>query len=76
MLQRLDLYDARHGLDGTGNLRGDLEAARQFDLNFGSLLQQQDDANLAVTIWFHRSRGSFETLYHRIEWLLIAQKHA
>ena len=37
-LQRLDLNNARHGLDGTGDLGRDFEPARKLYLNFGPLL--------------------------------------
>jgi len=37
-LQRLDLHHARHRLNRAGDLRRDLEPARQLDLDLGALL--------------------------------------
>src|SRR5215470_16927245 len=56
-LQRLDLHHARHGLDGTCDLRRDFEAARQFHFDFRAALKQEHDTYLTIAIGVRRSRS-------------------
>src|SRR5687768_5378698 len=49
-LRRLHLNHARHGLDGAGDLRRDLEAAGQLDLDLGTVAEHQHHADLTVAL--------------------------
>src|SRR6185437_3641816 len=74
--KRLDLHHARDGFDGAGDLRGHLEAARQFHFDLGTLLEQQNDAHLAITIRLGRPRNRFQPLCHGLERRAVAQEYA
>src|ERR1700722_7544299 len=68
-LHRLYFHHARHGLDGAGDLRGDLVAAGQLELDLSAGAEQRDDRDLAVAL-------GLETARHRIERRLVAHEHA
>ena len=48
--ERLHLHYTRYCLDGSGNLRRNLEAARQLHFAFGALPEYQHHADLAVAV--------------------------
>ena len=48
ILDELDVEHARHRLDGAGDLRRDLEASRQPDLDLGAAAELKHHADFAV----------------------------
>src|SRR5262249_2067998 len=68
-LHCLDFDDARHRLDGAGDLRRDLVAAGKPDLDLGAGIEQQDDVDLAVAL-------AVETLGHGVERKSVPQEDA
>src|SRR3954470_18744792 len=68
-LERFHALDARHRLDRAGDLRRDIEAAGQLDLDLGVLGQHQHHADLAVPL-------GIETLDDIVERRAIAQEDA
>src|SRR4029077_9673280 len=75
-LQRLDLDDARNGLDSAGDLRRDLETAGQLHLDFRATLEQEDHADLAIAVRVGCARRRLEPFRHRLERGAIAQENA
>src|SRR5689334_16701493 len=87
-LKRLDGDNAGHRLDGAGDLRRDLEAAGQLDLDLAAVLQEQHHADLAiarlaaaisvaaVAVTCSAVARGLEAARHAGERLLIAQKYA
>src|SRR6476660_4267086 len=74
-LQRLDLDDARNGLDSAGDLRRDLETAGQLHLDFRAALEQEDHADLAIAVRVGCARRRLEPFRHRLERGAIAQEN-
>src|SRR5216684_6675132 len=68
-LDELDVEHARHRLDGAGDLRRDLEASRQSDLDLGAAAELQHHADFAVTL-------AVEPLGDGLDRRLIAQEYA
>ena len=70
----------RIGVDGAGDLGGDLEAAGEFDLDFGALAQHQHHGDFAIGFIRRGSGGTgrraVEALGDAFERRLAAQEHA
>src|SRR5258708_5133484 len=67
-LNQLDIQHARHRLDGAGDLRRDLEASRQSDLDLGAATELKHHADFAVTL-------GVEALGDRLDRHLVAKKY-
>src|SRR6266545_4172521 len=73
-LNRLDRYHAGYRLDGTGDLRRDLEPARELHLDLGPFAQHQHERDLAVV--GRRAAWTFKPLGHALDRRLVAQEDA
>src|SRR5262249_49940092 len=73
----LDRDDAGNRLDGAGDLRRDLEAARELDLDLGAFVQQEDERDLAVRLLLSGTPvgRAFQPLRHSFERRLVAQEY-